>query len=65
MLMAMSDFQVARYGNNFFTGMLIAEYGISARWTVAIMAEDQKIADSNVVYGGIRLSTYFHLFRRE
>lgn len=44
MLMAMSDFQSARYGNNFFTGMLMADYGLSSRWTVAIMAEGQKIA---------------------
>jgi hypothetical protein len=65
MLMAMPDFQLARYGNNFFTGMLMAEYGISSRWTVAIMAEGQKIVGMNVTYGGMRLSTYFHLFRKE
>ena len=65
MLMAMPDFQLARYGNNFFTGMLMAEYGITSRWTVAIMAEGQKIVGENVAYGGMRLSTYFHLFRNE
>ena len=65
MLMAMPDFQLARYGNNFFTEMLMAEYGITSRWTVAIMAEGQKIVGENVAYGGMRLSTYFHLFRNE
>ena len=65
MLMAMSDFQVARYGNNFFTGMLMADYGITSRWTVAIMAEGQKIAGLHATYGGMRISTYFHLFRDE
>ncbi len=54
MLMAMSDFQSARYGNNFVTGMLMADYGITSRWTVAIMAEGQKIAGLNAAYGGMR-----------
>ena len=63
MLMAMPDFQVARYGNNFFTGMLMADYGISSRWTVAFMAEGQKINGLDAAYGGIRLGTYFHLFQ--
>jgi hypothetical protein len=31
MLMAMPDFQMARYGNNFVTGMLMAEYGLTSR----------------------------------
>ena len=65
MLMAMSDFQSARYGNNFCTGMLMAEYGLSSRWTVAIMSEGQKIAGLHAAYGGMRLSTYYHLFRDE
>ncbi len=65
MLMAMPDFQVARYGNNFFTGMLMADYGITSRWTVAIMAEGQKINGLDAAYGGIRLGTYFHLFQDE
>ena len=39
MLMALPDFQLARYGNDYFTGMLMAEYGITPRWTVAVMAE--------------------------
>lgn len=63
MLMAMSDFQSARYGNNFVTGMLMADYGITSRWTVALMAEGQKIAGLPATYGGMRLNTYFHLFR--
>ena len=63
MLMAMSDFQSARYGNNFVTGMLMADYGITSRWAVALMAEGQKIAGLPATYGGMRLNTYFHLFR--
>jgi hypothetical protein len=63
MLMAMSDFQSARYGNNFGTAMLMADYGITSRWTIAIMAEGQKIAGLPATYGGMRLNTYFHLFR--
>src|ERR1035437_3372127 len=62
MLMAMSDFQSARYGSNFFTAMMMAEYGITPRWTVAAMIEGQKIAGLPVTYGGMRISTYFHLF---
>ncbi len=65
MLMALPDFQVARYGNNFVTGMLMANYGITSRWTVAIMAEGQKINGLDATYGGIRLGTYFHLFQDE
>jgi len=65
MLMAMSDFQSSYVGNNFFTGMLMAEYGLSPRWTAAIMTEGQKIDDQHAAYGGMRLSTYFHLFRDE
>src|ERR1035437_741088 len=65
MLMAMPDFQSARYGNNFVTGMMMADYGVTSRWTVAIMAEGQKIAGLNAAYGGMRLSTYFHVFKDE
>ena len=63
MLMAMSDFQSAHYGNNFVTGMLMADYGLTSRWTVAIMAEGQKIDGLSAAYGGMRLSTYFHVFK--
>ena len=62
MLMALPDFQSARYGNDYFTGMLMAEYGITPRWTFAVMAEGQKIAGLPVTYGGLRFGTYFHLF---
>jgi hypothetical protein len=65
MLMGMSDFQSARYGNNFITGMLMAEYGLTARWTVAAMVEGQKITGLPVTYGGMRFGTYFHLLRKD
>jgi hypothetical protein len=63
MLMILPDFQSARYGDNFFTGMFMAEYGLTSRWTVGVMAEGQKISGLPVTYGGMRLSTYFHLFQ--
>jgi hypothetical protein len=65
MVMALSDLQVARYGNDFGTGMLMVQYGITSRWTVGVMAEGQKISGMPATYGGIRLNTYFHLFRDE
>jgi hypothetical protein len=65
MLMALQDFQSARYGNNFFTGMLMAEYGLTQRWTVGVMAEGQKIVGLPATYGGMRISTYFHLFQND
>jgi hypothetical protein len=65
MLMVLPDFQSARYGNNFFTGMLMAEYGLTQRWTVGVMAEGQKISGLPVTYGGMRFSTYFHLFQND
>ena len=63
MLMALADSQVARYGQNFSTGMLMAEYGITARWTVGVMAEGQKISAMPATSGGMRVNTYVHLFR--
>jgi len=63
MLMVLPDFQSARYGNNFFTMMLMAEYGLTERWTVGVMAEGQKIAGLPATYGGMRYSMYFQLFR--
>jgi len=63
MLMALPDFQRARFGNNFATGMLMAEYGITSRWTAGVMAEGQKISGMPATYGGARLNTYFHPFR--
>ena len=65
MLMALPDYQSARYGNNFFTGMLMAQYGITSRWTAGVMAEGQKIDGMPAAFGGMRYNTYFHLFRDE
>lgn len=62
MLMALSDFQNAQFGNNFATGMLMAQYGITSRWTVGVMVEGQKISGMPATYGGARVSTYVHLF---
>jgi len=63
MLMALPDFQVARFGRNFFTGMLMAEYGLTSRLTVGAMAEGQKIGGLPATYGGSRYNAYYHLFR--
>jgi len=62
MLMVLPDFQSARYGSDFFTGMIMAEYGLTPRWTVGVMAEGQKIAGLPATYGGWRVNTYVHLF---
>ena len=63
MLMALPDFQRARFGSNFATGMLMAEYGITSRWTAGVMAEGQKISGMPATYGGARFNTYVHPFR--
>src|SRR5450759_1707961 len=63
MLMVLPDFQVARYGSNFATGMLMAQYGLTSRLTIGIMAEGQKIEGQPATYGGMRYNAYFHLFR--
>ncbi len=63
MLMGLQDYQSARYGSNFSTGMLMAEYGLTPRWTIGVMAEGQKISGLPATYGGMRYSTYFQLFR--
>ncbi len=63
MLMALPDFQVARFGANFAAGMLMAEYGITSRWTAGVMIEGQKISGMPATYGGMRLNTYIHPFR--
>ena len=44
MLMLLPDFQIARTGPNFLTGMIMAEYGLTDRLTVGVMAEGQKIS---------------------
>ena len=63
MLMVLPDFQVARFGRNFSTGMLMAEYGLTSRLTVGAMAEGQKVGGLPATYGGLRYNAYFHLFR--
>jgi hypothetical protein len=63
MLMMLPDFQVARFGSNFFTGMLMAEYGLTSRLTVGVMAEGQKIDGLPTTYGGMRYNAYFHVFQ--
>jgi len=63
MLMALPDFQIARYGRNFATGMLMAQYGITPRWTAGVVVEGQKISGMPATYGGIRFNTYIHPFR--
>jgi hypothetical protein len=63
MLMVLPDFQAARFGSNFFAGMLMAEYGLTSRLTVGVMAEGQKIDGLPATYGGMRYNAYFHLFR--
>ena len=65
MLMALPDYQSARYGSSFFTGMLMAQYGVTSQWTAGVMAEGQKIDGMPAAFGGMRYNTYFHLFRDE
>lgn len=55
MLMVLPDFQIARFGPNFVAGLIMAEYGITDRWTAGIMAEGQKISGMPATYGGQRL----------
>ena len=62
MVMLLSDFQSARTGNNFFTGMAMVQYGVTSRWTVGFMAEGQKIFGLPTTYGGFRINSYFRLF---
>jgi hypothetical protein len=62
MVMFLSDYQAARYTRNFLTGMVMAQYGITSRWTAGIMAEGQKIVGQPITYGGMRFNTYFHVF---
>jgi hypothetical protein len=62
MVMLLSDFQWARTGADFATGMVMVQYGLAPRWTVGLMAEGQKISGLPVTYGGFRINTYFRLF---
>ena len=65
MFMLLPDFQVAQYTRNFFTGMGMAQYGVTSRWTVGFMAEGDKILGLPVTYGGLRFSTYFRVFPKD
>jgi hypothetical protein len=62
MVMLLSDFQSARTGNNFFTGMAMVQYGVTSRWTVGFMAEGQKIFGLPATYGGFRINSYLRVF---
>ena len=62
MLMLLPDFQTARTGPNFFTGMLMAQYGLTDRLTVGVMAEGQKIPGLPATFGGMRYNAYFRVF---
>lgn len=62
MLMLLPDFQIARTGPNFLTGMFMAEYGLTERLTVGVMVEGQKISGLPVTYGGVRFNAYFRVF---
>ena len=62
MVMALSDFQSARSTANFFTGMGMAQYGLTPRWTLAFMLEGQKIFGLPATYGGMRIGSYLRLF---
>jgi hypothetical protein len=62
MVMLLSDFQSARTGRNFFTGMGMLQYGLTSRWTVGFMSEGQKIFGLPATYGGLRVNSYFRVF---
>jgi hypothetical protein len=62
MLMLLPDFQIARTGPNFLTGMIMAEYGLTDRLTVGVMAEGEKIPGLPATYGGLRFNAYFRVF---
>ena len=62
MVMLLTDYQSARTGPNFFTGMTMVQYGITSRWTVGAMAEGQKINSLPATYGGFRVNTYVRVF---
>jgi hypothetical protein len=62
MVMLLSDFQSARTGRNFFTGMGMVQYGLTSRWTVGFMSEGQKIFGLPTTYGGLRVDSYLRVF---
>ena len=61
MVMLLPDFQSARIKPNFFTGMGMAEYGVTPRWTVGFMVEGEKILGMPVTYGGFRVNSYLRV----
>lgn len=63
MLMALPDLQAARHGRDFASGMLMAQYGLTSRWTAGVMAEWQAITGKPANFGGMRYNTYFHPFK--
>ncbi len=62
MVMLLPDFQSARSTNDFFTGMVMVQYGLTPRWTAGFMAEGQKIFGLPATYGGLRINSYFRVF---
>ena len=62
MLMLLPDFQIARTGPNFATGMIMVQYGLTDRLTVGVMAEGEKIRGLPATYGGLRFNAYFRVF---
>ncbi len=62
MVMMLTDFQRARTGPNFFTGMSMLQYGVTSHWTVGFMTEGQKIPNLPTTYGGFRINSYFKVF---
>lgn len=65
MVMTLSDFQSARSGNDFFTGMQMVQYGLTPRWTVGFMVEGQKIFGLPTTYGGVRVSSYYRVLPQD
>ena len=65
MLMLLPDFQIARTGRNFGTGMVMVEYGVTDRLTIGVMAEGEKIGGLPATYGGSRFNAYFRLFPQD
>ncbi len=61
MLMLLPDFQIARTGRNFVTGMVMAEYGVTDRLTIGVMAEGEKIPGMPAAFGGMRYNAYFRV----
>ena len=65
MVMLLPDFQSARTKPNFFTGMGMAEYGVTPQWTVGFMVEGEKIFGMPVTYGGFRVNSHLRVFPRD